>query len=269
MQDGWNLGWKLGHVLEGRSPESLLSTYSAERQVVAQNLIDFDKEWSTLMATKPEDLPDPTTLEDFYVRTAEFPAGFMTEYAPSMIVGTPEHQGLATGFPIGKRFKSAPVIRVCDANDLHLGHQARADGRWRIYVFASGGPDAGDQLTAFADWMTGSPSSPLAATPAGTPLDAWFDVKVIYPQDHTSVDIIAVPDLFKPQTGPFGIYDWEKVYAADPANDIFELRGIDRGGVVVVVRPDHYVANVLPLSATDGLGKFFAGVHATEVAPAR
>ena len=60
MQDGWNLGWKLGHVLEGRSPESLLSTYSAERQVVAQNLIDFDKEWSTLMATKPEDLPDPT-----------------------------------------------------------------------------------------------------------------------------------------------------------------------------------------------------------------
>ena len=87
MQDGLNIGWKLGHVLEGRSPESLLSTYSAERQVVAQNLIDFDKEWSTLMATKPEDFPDPTTLEDFYVRTAEFPAGFMTEYAPSMIVG--------------------------------------------------------------------------------------------------------------------------------------------------------------------------------------
>ncbi len=36
MQDGWNIGWKLGHVLEGRSPESLLATYSAERQVVAQ-----------------------------------------------------------------------------------------------------------------------------------------------------------------------------------------------------------------------------------------
>jgi phenol 2-monooxygenase len=267
MQDGWNLGWKLGHVLGGRSPEALLSTYSAERQVVAQNLIDFDKEWSTLMATKPEDLPDPTTLEDFYVRTAEFPAGFMTEYAPSMIIGTPEHQGLATGFTIGKRFKSAPVIRVCDANDLHLGHQARADGRWRIYVFAPGtpkaqSPDAGEHLTAFADWMTGSPSSPLAATPAGAPLDAWFDVKVIYPQDHTDVDIIAVPDLFKPQTGPFGIYDWEKVYAADPANDIFELRGIDRGGVIVVVRPDHYVANVLPLSATEELGAFFAGVRA-------
>ena len=59
MQDGFNIGWKLGHVLEGRSPESLLATYSAERQVVAQNLIDFDKEWSTLMAKKPEEFDDP------------------------------------------------------------------------------------------------------------------------------------------------------------------------------------------------------------------
>ena len=260
MQDGWNIGWKLGHVLDGRAPESLLATYSAERQVVAQNLIDFDKEWSTLMATKPEDLPDPTTLEDFYVRTAEFPAGFMTEYSSSMIVGAPTHQELATGFPIGKRFTSAPVVRVCDANDLHLGHQARADGRWRIYAFAPGGKNADRRLATWAEWMTNSPDSPLAAMPEGAEPDAWFDVKVIYPQDHTKVDIIAVPDLFKPQTGPFGLFDWEKVYAADPATDIFELRGIDRGGVVVVVRPDQYVANVLPLSATDELGAFFAGL---------
>ncbi|WCI08031.1 FAD-dependent monooxygenase [Arthrobacter sp. OVS8] len=59
MQDGFNIGWKLGHVLEGRSPESLLSTYSAERQVVAKNLIDFDKVWSTLMAKKPEEFENP------------------------------------------------------------------------------------------------------------------------------------------------------------------------------------------------------------------
>lgn len=73
MQDGFNIAWKLGHVLEGRSPESLLTTYSEERQVVAKNLIDFDKEWSTMMAKKPEDFEHPSDLEDFYVRTAEFP----------------------------------------------------------------------------------------------------------------------------------------------------------------------------------------------------
>jgi phenol 2-monooxygenase len=286
MQDGFNIGWKLGHVLEGRSPERLLSTYSAERQVVAKNLIDFDKEWSTLMAKKPEEFNSPSELEDFYVSTAEFPAGFMTEYAPSMLIADAAHQDLATGFPIGKRFKSAPVVRVCDTNPMHLGHHATADGRWRIYVFAdanaaagmpanvaagiAGTPDAGvpdagtpgsaSPLADFADWIATAPDSPLAATPEGADRDAWFDVKVIYQQEHTSVDIGTVPAAFKPQVGPFQLTDYEKVYATDPTADIFELRGLDRGGVVVVVRPDQYVANVLPLTATAELGAFFAPI---------
>jgi phenol 2-monooxygenase len=35
---------------------------------------------------------------------------------------------------------------------------------------------------------------------------------------------------------------------------------LDRGGVVVVVRPDQYVANVLPLTATAELGEFFTAL---------
>ncbi|WP_066285143.1 FAD-binding monooxygenase [Arthrobacter sp. B6] len=259
MQDGFNIAWKLGHVLEGRSPESLLATYSAERQVVAKNLIDFDKEWSTLMAKKPEEFENPSDLEDFYVRTAEFPAGFMTEYAPSMLVATAEHQDLAAGFPVGKRFKSAPVVRVGDTNPLHLGHHATADGRWRIYVFADPAlPGTGSATDKFAEWIANSPASPLAATPSDADLDAWFDVKVIYQHPHAALDINAVPAVFKPQVGPFKLTDYEKVYATDPAADIFHLRSLDRGGVVVVVRPDQYVANVLPLTATAELGEFFA-----------
>jgi len=263
MQDGFNIGWKLGHVLEGRSPESLLSTYSAERQVVAKNLIDFDKVWSTLMAKKPEEFENPSELEDFYVRTAEFPAGFMTEYSPSMVVAEATHQQLATGFPVGKRFKSAPVVRVCDTNPVQLGHQATADGRWRIYVFAdqaAPGQQAGAPSPAadLAAWLATAPDSPLAATPAGSDRDAWFDVKVIYQQDHTGIDIGNVPAVFKPEVGPFRLPYLEKVYGTDPAADIFELRGIDRGGVIVVVRPDQYVANVLPLTATAELAAFFA-----------
>ncbi|NJC24139.1 phenol 2-monooxygenase [Arthrobacter pigmenti] len=258
MQDGFNIGWKLGHVLEGRSPESLLATYSAERQVVAKNLIDFDRQWSTLMAKRPEEFENPSELEDFYVRTAEFPAGFMTEYAPSMVVAEPKHQELATGFTIGKRFKSAPVVRVCDTNPVHLGHQAKADGRWRIYVFADEAlPGTPSPVGDFAAWIATAPDSPLTATPEGADLDAWFDVKVIYQQDHPSIDINAVPEIFKPQVGPFGLNYLEKVFGVDPAEDIFELRGISRDGAVVVVRPDQYVANVLPLTATDELAAFF------------
>ena len=262
MQDGFNIGWKLGHVLEGRSPEALLDTYSAERQVVAKNLIDFDKEWSTLMAKKPEEFKDPTELEDFYTSTAEFPAGFMTQYAPSMLVSEPAHQDLATGFPLGKRFKSAPVQRVCDTNPMHLGHHAKADGRWRIYVFADAAPaGAPGPVADFAEWLETAPDSPLAATPSNLDRDAWFDVKVIYQQDHTGVDINAVPAVFKPTVGPFKLTYLEKVFGTDPGNDIYDQRGLSRDGVVVVVRPDQYVANVLPLSATAELADFFSALH--------
>ncbi|AXJ10455.1 FAD-binding monooxygenase [Arthrobacter sp. PM3] len=264
MQDGFNIGWKLGHVLEGRSPETLLDTYSAERQIVAKNLIDFDKEWSTLMAKKPEEFTDPTELETFYTSTAEFPAGFMTQYGPSMLIAEPKHQDLATDFPIGKRFKSAPVQRVCDTNPVHLGHHAKADGRWRIYVFAdtatAGTPGP---VADFAEWLATASDSPLAATPLDLDRDAWFDVKVIYQQDHTGVDINAVPAVFKPTVGPFKLTYLEKVFGTDPAADIFDQRGLSRDGVVVVVRPDQYVANVLPLTATAELALFFAGLQTT------
>ena len=61
--------------------------------------------------------------------------------------------------------------------------------------------------------------------------------------------------------GRFGLLDYEKAFAPDlkSGQDIFELRGIDRAqGAIVVVRPDQYVANVLPLDAHDALAAFFA-----------
>ncbi len=262
MQDGFNLGWKLGQVLEGRSPESLLETYSGERQVIAQNLIDFDREWAAMMAKKPEEFESPAELAEFYVSTAEFPAGFMTQYEPSMLTGEATHQQLAEGFPIGKRFKSAPVVRVADTNPQHLGHHHQADGRWRLYAFADA-PAAGEQsaLADWAEWLASSSDSPLARfTPAGTDIDSVFDVKVVYQQPFDEVDISVVPQVFLPRVGPFGLIDYQKVYAVDPkAEDFFEARGIDRSGCVVVVRPDQYVAHVLPLTARDELTQFFAG----------
>ncbi|MDY0910600.1 FAD-binding monooxygenase [Microbacterium sp. CFBP9034] len=261
MQDGFNLGWKLGHVLSGIAPETLLDTYSAERQPVAQQLIDFDREWSTLMARKPDEISDPQDLATYYLATAEFPSGFMTQYGPSTIVADAAHQALAEGFPIGKRFKSAEVVRVCDGNAVHLGHHAKADGRWRIYAFADA-PTAGEDsaLASWAEWMSSDEGPLRRHTPVGADADAVIDVKVIYQQPFEDVDINRVPGLFLPRTGPLGLTDWEKVYAAAPSawtsDDVFAERGLSREGVVVVVRPDQYVAAVLPLSATAELAEF-------------
>ncbi|KJL47683.1 Pentachlorophenol 4-monooxygenase [Microbacterium hydrocarbonoxydans] len=257
MQDGFNLGWKLGSVLTGRAPESLLATYGAERRPVAQQLIDFDREWSSLMARKPEEISDPNELATFYLGTAEFPSGFMTQYTASMITGTDAHQALALGFPLGKRFKSAEVVRVGDGNAIHLGHHARADGRWRVYAF---GDRDGSALNTWAD-----AAAPVFArfTPADGDADAVFDVKAVYQQPFEELEVTSAPALFQPKTGPLGLTDWEKVYAAGPSKwtetDIFEARELSRDGVAIVVRPDQYVAAILPLDAVGELEAFLEG----------
>ncbi|HWV48929.1 MAG TPA: FAD-dependent monooxygenase [Microbacterium sp.] len=258
MQDGFNLGWKLGAVLTGRSPESLLATYGAERRPVAQQLIDFDREWSSLMARKPEEISDPNDLATYYLATAEFPSGFMTQYGPSMLVASDVHQALATGFPLGKRFKSAEVVRVCDGNVVHLGNHARADGRWRVYAF--GDRDG----SALVSWAAAAAEVFARFTPSDADADAVFDVKAVYQQSFEEVDFPSVPALFQPKTGPLGLTDWEKVYAAGPskwtATDVFEARELSRDGVVVVVRPDQHVAAILPLDGAGELDSFLSGV---------
>ena len=60
--------------------------------------------------------------------------------------------------------------------------------------------------------------------------------------------------------GCFGLVDYEKAFCPDLkiGLDIFELRGIARAkGAMVVVRPDQYVSNVLPLDAHGELAAFF------------
>lgn len=262
IQDGFNLGWKLAAVLEGRAPESLLSTYEDERKVVAQNLIDFDKEWSDMLARPADSWDDPGELERYYVSTFEFPAGFMTQYAPSMITTGDEHQALAPGFPLGKRFKSAEVIRRADNRWRHLGHLHEADGRWRVYVFADAAAPAltGTPTADFAEWWRTDPASPwMRFTPSGGDDDSTFDTKVVYQQDYTLVEPGDVPAAFKPVKVPYGLIDINQVFAAGHGRDIFRDRELSRNGVIVVVRPDQYVAGIFPLDAREELAAFFDG----------
>ncbi len=261
IQDGWNLSWKLAAVLEGRAPESLLDTYSSERKVIAQNLIDFDKEWSTLMARPVDEWDDPAGLAKFYESTIEFPMGFMTQYPTNQITAGQEHQSLAAGFPVGKRFKSTEVIRRADNRWREIGHLHQADGRWRVYVFADAALPTltGTPTADFATWWGESPESPRNLyTPRGGDDDATFDTKVIYQQDYTEIEPGPVPRVFKPVKQPLGIEDVNNIFASGHGRDIFRDREIDRSGAIVVVRPDHYVSGVFPLTARSELQEFFA-----------
>jgi phenol 2-monooxygenase len=157
------------------------------------------------------------------------------------------------------RFHSAPVIRLADAKPLHLGHVARADGAWRLYVFADREASRAEELCAFL----ASDASPIARfTPPAAAPDAVIDVRAVFQQGHRDLAVDELPSVLLPRKGTFDLVDYEKAFCPDPdAGDIFDLRGVNREtGCVVVVRPDQYVAHVLPLDAHDDLAGFFAGV---------
>ena len=266
MADAWNLGWKLGAVLRGTARPELLDTYSAERQVIAQELIDFDREFARMFSAAPTESGeadgggvDPAEFQRYFAAQGRFTAGVATTYVPSVITAETPFQHLAKGFPVGMRFHSAPVIRLADAKPLQLGHVARADGAWRIYVFADRDAARFRELCEFL----GSDESPIARhTPAGAEPDAVIDVRAVLQQGHRDVAVDELPSVLLPRKGRFGLIDHEKVFCPDPAaGDLFDLRGIDRdNGCMVVVRPDQYVAHVLPLDAHDQLADFLAGI---------
>ena len=109
--------------------------------------------------------------------------------------------------------------------------------------------------------MKTDPSSPIVKyTPRGADLNSVFDVKAIYQDDYTDINVHKAPSLCLPEVGPYGIEDLNNVFGGGLGTDIFAERGIDTTeGVVVVVRPDQYVAAVLPMSATERLSELFDG----------
>ena len=270
MQDAFNLGWKLAAVLQGRSPPQLLRSYSEERQAVARELIEFDREWASMLSAplRSPECPggvDPAEVQAYFVRSGRYTAGTATRYAASVLTGAPLHQHLAKGFPIGERFHSAPVVRLADARPMQLGHAVTADGRWRLFAFAGQG-DCGAEasgVAALCRFLSSSPSSPLVRhTPRGADIDAAIDFRAVFQQPHRELSLAAMPPLLLPTKGRLGLIDYEKIFCPDLhlPPDIFDLRGIDRRhGCLVVVRPDQYVANVLPLDGYDALSSFFAG----------
>ena len=267
MQDAFNIGWKLAAVLQGRSPASLLHTYSAERQAVAKELIDFDREWAAMLSDRASN--DPAAVQKYFVQHGRYTAGTATHYKPAQnawsLTGAASHQGLATGLQIGKRFHSAPVVRIGDGKQIQLGETLLADGRWRLMVFAGQG-DAGapgSPIAKLCKFLSDSPESPIKRfTPAGADVDAVFDMRAVFQQSHHQLAITALPELLFPHKGRYGLRDYEKAFCAfkEDAQNIYTLRGIDRQqGCLVVVRPDQYIAHVLPLTATDELCQFFDG----------
>ena len=268
VQDTFNLGWKLAAVLRGQCAPDFLNTYSAERQAIAKNLIDFDKEWTQMLskplksAEKPDGI-EPAQIQAYFMQHGRYTAGVATVYKPSLLTGANTHQHLAKGFEIGTRFHSGNVIRLGDGKPQRLGDVLLADGRWRLIAFCGReNPAAADAPVAkLCDWLENDAASPVKRyTAKGADIDSVFDVRAVFQQYHRDLDLEAMPAFLLPKKGRLGLRDYEKMFCPDLKNgpDIYNLRGIDRDrGCLLIVRPDQYVGHVLPFDGRKELAAYF------------
>jgi phenol 2-monooxygenase len=208
---------------------------------------------------------EPRIIRQFKANL-EFTGGTAVKYDTSYLFGAGTHQALAKGEEIGRRFHSAPVVRLSDAKPMQLGHVAEADARWRLYAFAGKADSSapGSAIHRLADWLETNPASPVVKyTRPGEDIDAVIDLRAVFQQTFDQLAYENMPSLLKPKTGKLGLQDHEKVFCVDHkgVGDIYDMRGIDRErGCMIVVRPDQYVAHVLPLDAYEELAAFFAGI---------
>lgn len=271
MQDTFNLGWKLIHVLTGRAGADLLHSYAEERFLEAKRLIETDHKWARIMtstskSTTVGDSKEPLIMHAFK-ENLEFTGGLAVHYPPSALTSEATYQALATGEIIGKRFHSAPVIRLADAKPMQLGHVAQADARWRLYIFAADGdtgqPDA--PVAKLCDWLHNDTQSPVVKyTSSNEDIDAFIDIRGVFPYFFDQLDFSSMPRMLKPELGKLNLQDYEKIFCLDHKGqgDFYAMRGIDRQqGCMILVRPDQYVATVLPLDGQEQLTAFFTAIY--------
>ncbi len=90
-----------------------------------------------------------------------------------------------------------------------------------------------------------------------------IDVRAVLQRPHREVKVDTLPALLLPHKGRYGLADYEKVFCARGAGDpdVYAARDIDRDtGCALIVRPDQYVSEVLPLDDHAAIRAFFARV---------
>ncbi|KAL5115572.1 hypothetical protein ACEQ8H_006548 [Pleosporales sp. CAS-2024a] len=260
IQDGHNIGWKLGAVLSGLSPPSLLETYVLERTKTAADLIAFDRKLSKLFSRKEEREGE---FAEYFVKSARYMAGFTATYEDSCITDVKGDEEAAKGVNIGMRFPSAQVIRFCDCKAVQLQSVMRSDGRWRVVVFAGDINDA--QTSRKLDKLATSLSA-LAQrfTPSAAHVDSVIEPILVLSSKFLETEQESIPYYFWPKTGKYGIRDLHKTYIDDEHYNSGHGHAYDKYGVgpsvgaVIIVRPDQYVSKITTMDDHDGLERFFS-----------
>jgi len=269
LQDGYNIGWKLGALLMGQADQSILNTYIQERHQYAQQLIDFDKYWAKLFSSEPQEDGKKPTAEEFnqaFIKGGLFTAGMAANYQDSdLVANSISDQNLAKKIVVGQRLPSAQVVRMSDSKPFPLLKLLQSDGRWRILVFAGDVDDPATlpSLDRLGEELSSERGLLRKFTPAGMPADSILDTLVVLRGDRKTLEFDQIHAAFKPNLDDMPITNLHKIFFDDESwnwghGHVYETLGINpRVGCIVVARPDQYVSAVVRLRESAELSEWF------------
>ncbi|KAJ5320637.1 hypothetical protein N7508_000920 [Penicillium antarcticum] len=282
MQDTYNLGWKLAHVVKGYSDASILKTYETERKQIAQELIAFDHRFSRLFSGRPaKDVMDEEgiSMSEFkaaFEKGNEFASGIAVNYSSSVIIAKQSDakvqsnqvigkQQLATGIVVGKRMPSVKVLNQSDARPWHLQELLKSNGRWRIIVFPGQLATRTNmqRMQELGAKLGAQDSFIRRYTPLEQSFDSVIEILTVHAGSRKDVELLDLPEAFHPFDNKIG-WDYWKVYADDQSyheghGQAYANYGIDSAqGASIIVRPDQYVSWVGEVDDYDEMARFFS-----------
>ncbi|KAJ5641818.1 hypothetical protein N7490_005818 [Penicillium lividum] len=263
LQDGYNIGWKLGEVLTGLADPSLLETYVLERRKTAIDLINFDRYFAKLFSSGANTSAE---FQEGFIQAGKYTAGLTAKYEVSPITTALESE-LALNVVIGMRLPSAQVVRVCDSKPLQLMTTLKSDGRWRIMAFVGDLTIAENQskLETIGEYLFSRDGPIHMFTPTSQDVDSLIEFIVVGHGKRHDIELEQIPECFYPVTGKNQTRDLHKIYYDDESYNkghghAYEFLGIDpKQGALIIVRPDQYVSAIWRLDEHREIGKFFGG----------
>jgi phenol 2-monooxygenase (NADPH) len=277
MHDTYNLGWKLGAVLNGTAQRSILKTYESERRPIAQQLIEFDTKFAFMFSGRPaKDIADEAgiSMEDFkttFQKGNAFTSGLSVRYGASKIVAQ-EHYKSASADPaipksalhLGSRLPSFQVVCQCDATPIQLGDVLKSDGSWRLLVFPGDlrHEASMQRLKTVGEKLDRSSpcSSPFLTTSCVQPI-------LIHASPRREVELFDLPKAFYCSSrAENGGFDYYRIFADDESyhqghGHAYENYGIAKNrGLVVLVRPDQYISWMGGLEDIEEAERLLSGI---------
>lgn len=279
MQDAYNLGWKICSVLGGESPPEILSTYTHERRLVAEELIQLDKEMMEFYCNGPSKHSREYQL--FRAQFSEFLSGVSVTYKDTILVTdsvdgrnppnnkkfAPQelrrNQNLAKYIIPGRRIPTHKVVCHAEAAVIQLLDVLPSNGKWRILVFG-GNILSKAQSTKIEELGSFLHSLCLCYSPGQIP-ESTIEVILLHAAPREEIDILELHDVYHPGDEKLG-WDYWKVLSDDASTfedcgSAYEKFGVDKEqGCVVILRPDQHVSYIGGIDDHGAIERFFGRV---------